>query len=399
MAERSSDPWRLLWRFATSNEVLVALLLAIAVSLTLTAWIPHRPSSNVDYARWLSQTQARFGEATSTMQALGLFNIVSSFGFRMLLALLSGCVFLRLIEGVDRLVTDQAIAEPGSEWEPVSDQPFVKLLDGLKRRRYRIVNASSFYQVDRWPWSVVLPLMAHLGVLILLLGLLLSQLFGWRAEGLVLQRGERRSLPGGDNWVALTEDGSGARHSPGLVTFVEESGLGVQVSAVRGDGESLQLLLTSDAEPSTELKIPLTGDTYFAIPEAELIVRLTPRSEEPYARADVQIYGSPTGEIISERATDKGGQAVFDVRDVTFTFDPMPYARVMATHNPGRLPTGLGLVMLMIGLVGSLMCSERRFWLRQVRQEAERRSPQKEEASIEASGPFPLWLQHEEDAP
>jgi hypothetical protein len=384
MAEQSSDPWRILWRFATSNEVLVALLLAIAASVTLTVWIPQRPSSDVAYARWLSQTQARFGEANSTMRTLGLFSLMSSFGFRILLALLSGCVFLRLVEDADRLHGDQRIEEPSGKWRPIIDRQFGKLLDDLRRRRYRVVDVSSFFQVDRWPWSGVLSLVTHLGALILLISLLLSHLFGWQVEGLILQRGGRRSLPGHANWVALTEDGSEAHHSTGVVAFIEESGPGVDVSATDGDGDMLELLLSSDAEPSTELKIALTGETYFAIPEVALIVRLMPQSEEPYSRADAQIYNSPTGEVIAERVTDRGGYARFNVAGVTLAFDPAPYARLIATHNPGRPLAGLGLVMLVTGLLGSLIWPERRFWLRE------------QEASIEAAGSFPSQFQHEE---
>jgi hypothetical protein len=366
--------------------MLVALLLAIAISLTLTAWIPQRASSDVDYARWLSQTQARFGEATSVMRMLGLFSIIPSLGFRTLLSLLSGCVLLRLAEGLDRLQRDQEITKPDGEWQRISAQQLRSLLYHLRRRRYRVLDATSFSQIDRWPWSGVFSLITHLAVLLLLFSLLLSHLFGWQVSGIILQEGERRSLPGGDHWVSLTRAGSGTRHSPGVVTFIEESGPGVQVSAVDGDGESLQVLLTPEADPSTELKIPLTGDTYFAIPEAELIVRLTPRSKESYTRADVQIYGSPTGEIISEMVTEAGGQAQLDVEDVTLTFTPAPYARVVATRNPGRLLAGLSLVMLVLGLVGSLMWSERRFWLREG------------DVSIEAVGALPPWLLRDQKA-
>jgi len=385
MAEQSRDPWRILWRFATSNGVLVALLLVIATAVTLTAWIPQQPSTAADYARWRSQTQARFGEATSVIRALGLFNIVPSLGFRVLLALLSGCLFLRLVEGIDRLRGDRETGEPNEEWQEVSNGQLAELLEGLRCRRYRVLNASSFYQIDRWPWSDVLPLMVHLGGLLVLFSLLLSQLFGWQVQGLILQSEERRSLPEGDSWVALTENGSGTRHSPGVVAFVEESGPGVRVSALDGDGEALQLLLTADAEPRTELTIALREDTYFAVPEAELIVRLMPRSEEPYSRADVQIYSSPSGQEILQRVTEQGGQATFEVRGVTLTFVPAPYARVLATYNPGRWVAGLGIVILMVGLGGSLMWSGRRFWLREV------------EDATEVAGSFPSWLQGEEE--
>lgn len=385
MAERSPDPWRVLWRFATSDAVLVALLLGIGIGVALTAWIPQQSSADVGYARWLSQTQARFGEVTSAMRTLGLFGITSSLGFRMLLAILAGCLLIRTVDGIDRLQRDRKVTEPSGDWVSIRDGEVGELADCLRQRRYRVLDASSFLQVDRWPWSGVLLLMVHVGALILLASLLLSHMFGWQVEGLILQRGERRSLPGKSNWVELAEDGSGTHHSPYVVPFVEESGPGVRVSAANADGEPIQLLLTSDAEPENELTMALTGDTYFAIPEAQLVVRLEPQSTEPYSRAQVQIYSSPTGEVISERVTEKGGQATFDEGGVRLTFDPAPYARVTVTRNPGRLVAALGVVISGSGLLGSLFWSGRRFWLRDGG------------AAPEAAGSFPSWLQYEEE--
>jgi len=385
MADQSPDPWRRIWRVATSNSVLVLLLLAIAVSVTLTAWIPQEPSADEAYARWFSQMQARFGEMAPVMRALGLFNIVPSIGFRVLLALLSACLFLRLVERVDRLRQDREMEEPQGAWRETSGQDLPELLNSLRRRRYRVVNASSWFQVDRWPWSGVLSVMIHVGGLLLLMGLLLSHLLGWRVGGLIVQEGERRSLREAEAWVGLAEDGDDVRHSPGVATFIEERGPGVRVSATDGNGESLELLLSPEAEPRTELMIALTEDAYFAIPEAELIVRLAPRTGDAYTRVEVQVFGSPTGEVISERLTDKGGHSAFTVEDVSLTFLSAPYARVVATHNPGRMPAGLGLTMLMIGIVGKLVWPEQRFWLRE------------EETSIEAVGSVPFWLPIEEE--
>ena len=132
MAEQSPDPWRLIWRVVTSNEVLVALLLAIAVSLTLTAWIPQRPSSDADYARWLSEIQGRFGEATPLVRGLGGFRIVSSFGFRVLLAMLAACLLLRLVEGLDGFIEHEDVHEPPGEWKPISDYDWTELLQELQ---------------------------------------------------------------------------------------------------------------------------------------------------------------------------------------------------------------------------------------------------------------------------
>jgi hypothetical protein len=385
MPEQSSGPWRILWQFSTSDGVLAVLLLATAASVVLTSWIPQQPASDADYARWLSQVQARFGGAITAMRALGVFNITSSFGFRMLLALISSCLLLRLVDKVDRFRLSQQVTEPSGGWTEVSGRQLRTLLNNLRRRRYRVVGGHSVFQIDRWPWARLFPLVAHSGALVLLAGLLLSRLWGWQVEGLVLQDGQRASLPGVGNWVALTENGGGMTHSSGVVAFFESRGPGVQVRAVGDRDQPLQIQLASEAEPSNEVMIALTEDRYFAIPEAALIARLTPRSSEAYTRVDVQVYRSPPGEMITETVTEKGGEARLEVEGVTVESTPAPYALVAATHNPGRWAAGLGLVLLMVGVSGKVIWPGQCFWLRE------------DDASIAAAGPVPSWLL-EEDA-
>jgi hypothetical protein len=380
MPEQSSDPWRILWQFWTSDSVLAVLLLAIAASVLITSWIPQQPGSDADYARWLSQVQSRFGAALSAMRTLGVFNITDSLGFRVLLAVASGCLLLRLAEKADRLRRSRQIAEPSGEWTEISDRQLRPLLRALHRRRYRVVRAGLILQVDRWPWARLLLLLAHIGALLLLAGLLLSRLWGWQVEGLVLQNGQRVSLPGASNWVALTEDGDGRIQSSGVVAFLDRRGPGVRVCALDNRGQPLPIQLATEAESGSEVMIALTEDAYFAIPEAELIARLTPRSTEAYAPVDVQVYRSPPGEMIIETVTEEGGEARLVVEGVTMEFTPAPYALLTVTYNPGRWPAGLGLVLLMFSIVGSAIWPVHCFWLRE------------DEASVAVAGPVPSWL-------
>ncbi len=386
MAEQSPEPWRATWRYATSNETLVVLLVAIALGTTLSAWIPQQPLSDVDYARWLSEMQARFGEATSVLQILGLFTITSSIPFRALLAFLAGVLVLRLIEGVEQLREGRVVQEPDDGWKELPDCDLRSLIDDLRGHRYRVRRASSLLQVDRWPWSGVLRLVAHVGALFLLLGLLLFDVAGWQMSDLILLEGEPASLRGGQEAVTLRADGR-LQHSPGLVAFLGERGPGVRVNAFDAEGEPLELLLTPDADPHTELQIAVTGEAYFAIPAAELIVRLAPQSGEAYSRLDVQIYNSPTGDIIAERVTDKGGHGEFDVASVNLIFASAPFARATAVCNPGRWPAALGLLLLILGLIGSLLWPERRFWVRET------------ESAAEGMGALPSWMVTEGEEP
>jgi hypothetical protein len=374
-----------MWQFLTSDGVLVVLLLATAASLLLTSWIPQQPASDADYARWLSRVQTRFDVAVPAMRMLGLFHIIDSLGFRVLLALVSGCLLLRLVEDADRLWRSREVTEPQGDWIEVSTRQLRPIVKDLRRRRYRVSKGRSVLQIDRWPWARLFPLTVHVGALLLLGGLLLSRLWGWQIDGLILQEGERASLPGADNWVALAENGDTTVHSSGVVAFSERRGPGVLVRALDGEGQMLQIQLAAEAELSSEAMIALTEDRYFAIPEVGLIARLTPRSAQAFTPVDVQIYRSPPGEMIAETVTEKGGEAKLTVEGVHVEFSPAPYALVTAIWNPGRWPAGFGLVLLMAGIAGNLVCPVRRFWLRE------------DELSIAGAGPVPAWLL-EEDA-
>ncbi|MDY6875533.1 MAG: cytochrome c biogenesis protein ResB [Chloroflexota bacterium] len=360
------DPWRVVWQVAISDGLLIVLLLAVATGLSITAWLPQIPLADpVAYARQLSEAQTRFGEAAQTMQTLGLFTITRSLGFRALLALLAGCLLLRLVENGDWLRQSRKVTEPAGEWETLAEVRFPDALEGLRHRHYRVLSTPTLLQVDRWPWADLFPPLAHIGGLLLLVGLLLTHLWGWHFEGVIVQNSERVTLPHTEDWVALDDDTSRVTHSPGIVAFVEERGPGVQVNATDGTGQPLLLQQAAEASPVTQLTLALTEDQHFAIPEAQLGIRLAkqPDHVKVHSPVLVQVYRSPPGRLVNEIVME--GDAELTVDDVTLEFTSMPYARVTATFNPGLWPTYTGIVLLLAGILGSIAWPVRRFWLRE----------------------------------
>jgi len=367
IAQTRRDPWQVIWQVATSDHSMTVLLLGIAVGLVIMSWLPQMPTADLAaYAQWLSEAHARYGKATSTLQTLGLFTITRSFGFRALLALLAGCLLLRLMESGNRLWRNREMAEPAGEWQPLADVRWPDVMSNLHRQRYRVVSAPPLFQADRWPWADLFPLLAHGSALLLLVGLLLSHVWGWRVEGLIVPGGERIALPDAEKWVALDKDARKVTNSPGIVTFVEERGPGVRVSAAASSGRLLSLQQTAEAAPVTQPTVALTEDRYFAIPEAQLILRLTPqpgRAIEAHSPVLVQVYRSLSGQLITETVVE--GDVELAVDDVTLEFASAPYARLTASFNPGLWPTGAGLVFLVVGLVGGTAWPVRRLWLRE----------------------------------
>jgi hypothetical protein len=314
------DPWRLIWQIVTGDSLLVILLLAAAVGLLIAAWVSQAPTSNpAAYARWLSETQARFGGATQTMQALGLFGVARSFGFRALLALLGSILLLRLVECGERTFSAD---------------------------HYEVLNLFS--------------LLAHGGGLLLLIGLVIAHLWGWRVEGLIVQGGERVLVPGTASWVALDGDTLSIAHSAGIAAFAEARGPGVRINATDAQGNSLALQ-RAEEDPRTELPLAIVEDQLLAIPEAQLIVRLAPQGGHPieaHTPVFVQVYRYPPVRLETESVMDKDTELTID--DARLHFTRAPYARVTATFNPGLWPTYIGIALAAIGLSGRIVWSVRR---------------------------------------
>jgi hypothetical protein len=310
------DPWRTIWQVVTSDSLLVGLLFTTAAGLMATAWLPQTSTADpAAYARWLSEAQARYGGATQTMQALELFSITRSFGFRALLALIAGVLSLRLIEQGDRLCSQAQ---------------------------------------DRW--TNLSPLLAQGGALLLLAGLLATHLWGWRSEELIVQGGQRAEVPGTGHWVALDEAGAQVTHSPGIVSSIEAHVPGMRISASDDAGTPLALQRAAEAEPLTQLALALDEDRYFAIPEAQLVVQLSPQPGETDETSNpvlVQVYRSPPGRLESERVVQ--GNAEVAIGGVTLGLTSVPYARVTATFNPGLWPTTIGLALAVMGVLGSVV--------------------------------------------
>ncbi len=373
------DPWRIIWQIVTSDYLLAALLLGITAGLIITTWLPQMPVADpVAYAQWLSETQARFENTTPLMQTLGLFNITRSPGFRILLTFVAGVLLLRLIETGDRLRQNREMTDPEGEWHNLADVHLPDAVDDLRRRRYRILNTSPLLQADRWPWADIFSLLAHSGGLLLLAGLLIAQLWGWQTKELIVESGSKFELADTGTWVTWDEDTHDVTHSPGIIAFVQEQVPGIQARADDDTGQPLPLQQSPNAEPSDQLTMALTEDQYFAIPEAQLVVRLTPHpnhTTEAQRPVLVQIYRSPPGRLVTETQVER--ETKLSVNNITLALASVPHARLTVIFNPGLWPTSIGLIILTVGLLGNIAWPMRKLWL------------QETEGNIQAAGDLP----------
>ncbi len=365
------DPWRATWEILSSEYVIIGLLLAISVGLLITAWLPQTPNNDpVAYAQWLFDVQNRFGAATPTMQALGLFEFPSTWPFRTLVALLAGALMLRLVEAVDRLRRHRTSTSPPGDWREAPPGLTSDMIEALERRKwYRVLtnDEDAWTQIDRWPWSYVPSILIHGGALLLLAGLLVGHLWGWQTDRLIVQGTERVTLPGTNNWIALREENSlQVAHSRGVTPVIHQRGPGATVRANDEAGDPLPIQQTVKSDPVSHLILPLVEDQYFAIPDAQLIVRLTVQTETdaPHTPIVVQVYRSPSGQLETERVIEGAETRDIPLEGVNLTLTPTPYVQLSVTYNPGRWPTSVGIVILIAGILGQIAWPASRTWIR-----------------------------------
>lgn len=297
------DPWRLVWRTATGNIPLAVCLLVLALYLLLLAWIPQFPAGPATTDRWLVQT--RFGPWTGTLYRLGLFSLASSPAVLGLLSLLAFLLFLRTAERADALRS--------------------RLRDKDNRRQW---------------WAGGFPLLACLGALILLAGLLIGHRWGWRGEGLV----------GPEAAPSPAREGTPKQYRMGF-------GPSLTVRATDDTGRPLKLQQTARDAPQTELVLYLTPSSLersFAIPESGLVVRLGVRGDlSAHSPILVEIFRAPGGERVQE-ATVEEDQFSLTVDGVHLEISRQSYPILALAYDPGLWPKWAGIVLGTVGLAGML---------------------------------------------
>ncbi len=318
------DPWRLLWRLTTGDTSLAVLLLVLAGYLVVLTIVPQAPSGVPPSDQWLSQAEVWFGPVTEPLYRIGLFTITASPLPRLLLVL---AAFLLAARGIEQAA---ALGEKGR---------------------------------SRWP--LLFPLLAHVGPLLLLLGLLIGLLTGWRAEDVIGRAGDTLIFPGRQG-IVLGESDSATR-SASLWVRVHITGYGPQLDIHAWDDEGAPLQLQSNPQdPSrANLSLPLRpGDpeVYFAIPSLNVVVRVAAPPNYPLS-ADmpltVQVFRTPTGEVIREESF-VGETVRMDLTGGKIELGRSRYLLLTVVYDPGFWLKVAGLVIGGIGMAGGLLWPQQR---------------------------------------
>ena len=329
------DPWRIAWNILASDALLTFALLALALLMALSGWLPQAPDSASDpiaFSRWLGETQAHFGGSFALLRQAGLFSLEQSLALRALLALATLCLLVRLVESVQ------------AAWSA---------------RRF-------FPNAGR--------IAIYLGAALVITGLAISGAAGWRASNLTLGVGQMTLIGHGTPYslrldaldaantgqVALLREtdvigqGDVALERPmraaDLAIFLSGEGPAIRASATLTDGQPVDLQAAATSTPATELLLLLTRDEpdrFFAAPQAGLVVQLS-RDGRAAPSIHAQVYRLPAGATIFEGEIPADGR--LSVENAVFTLSAENYAVLDVARDPGTPLTLAGMVVLALGL-------------------------------------------------
>jgi len=201
-----------LWRLFSSPHVVV-LLLTLTVALgCLAAFVPQRPvealSDPAANNLWLNSLRERYGSTADWLLRLRVVDVLRSPWFRGLLGMLALSLTVRTMSFVRP--SHLFPPEDGSPTLSRADNPastisFVQRAAlGLRQNRFRTVPGSSesVLYADRFIWF---PVLVHLGLLLALGGLALSERTAWWEHGFVLRPGQARPLGHGTALAASAQ--------------------------------------------------------------------------------------------------------------------------------------------------------------------------------------------------
>jgi cytochrome c biogenesis protein len=415
---------RAIWRALCSTKLAVILLLALTFFLiagSLFPQLPYRAAVDALFReQWLTAAAERFGGLALFYRAVGLFDIYHSPGFYLLLAALTLNTFACTLDRLRRLwkATRRPARCPAllrlpdrASWETTSDTS-ERVRRALGRRLYRLRAWSegdiTYLYAERNSLARWGTLVTHGGLLLLLAGVLLSMVWGWRVGEVTLPPGEQVAIPtasfllSGERFevdrypdglprdyrgqVAIWEGGRQVLRGMvrvneplvyrGVGFYLASYGLALRVSATDAQGGPLPLQLPGEETASAGKAVLVfeagKDEALLIAPEQELALRVaytaTTEQGEPLIAVEGFRYRQvEAGALGREQLLFSGfvplGKTL-QWEDTRFTFAPDRYFVLMAVRDPGFLPVIVAGLLLLVGLVMSFYFPFQRVWVK-----------------------------------
>lgn len=417
-----SDIGERLWRIFTSMRTALILMLILAVLAlvgTLLVQAPAGMSSDPQaYQAWLDSIMPKYGGWTKPMDMLGLFNIFSSIWFKAIIVLLTTSVLacsVNRFKGLWKTAVhprtrmtpvffDRAPHSETIESAVTIDAAVADVTKTFKSHHFRTVveregDEISVY-ADRFRWAPFGTLMAHISLVMILVGALVGGTFGFRNSEFAVPVGSTVPVGNGTGLSVMAtafndsyyENGAPSDYAADLVVFKDGQQVAAQTVRVN---EPLDVngvafhqaffgaatdVTVKDAGGGTLFSqgVPLlyssNDDTervgQFLLPDKGLtVVVVSPASGEiskTIKPGQVQIEVYKTGDAaqpIASQVITQGDPV--EMAGLTFTFDrERQFTGLLVNQDPGVIFVFGGAMLLVFGLFLVFFFPSRRIWTR-----------------------------------
>jgi hypothetical protein len=410
-----TDLLDLFWRYGGGAYAAIGLALLLAVTLALAAIFPQQPAGLTPTAAevWLSTTAAGYGGLGPSLRALGLFQVFSGLWLRIVLGLLAYHCLLRLAAAVTTAwrawrgpawslppasLAAEMVTPPGTLAEITSRA--AAILSAARYARPLTEQVPPGYLVvegTRRRPAAIGPVLAYLGLLVLLFALFIDGMAGWTAGDVALAPGNAGTLPGQANLQVQLESISGPNDRPtstvlltgaggraartevaqnrpafwGSLWLAERAtGPALAVSGVDASGGPV-LLQTSDAggragQAANVLFTATQTEQVFAAPARNIAFRVVnypalPERGIPEPVFLVEAYrGSDPAPVLSQLVRE---QTSLTLDNITYTFKPERHVVLALAYVPGAALLALGALLLLTGILLSFWWGGAKTWI------------------------------------
>lgn len=409
-----------IWDLLTSMRFSLFVLLAMAVLGVIGALVIQVPAGvDADAAAradWIAGVRPRFGGWTDIMDRLQLFTVFGSIWFRGLLAFLAISLMACMVQrapGLWRTATRPRVTVGDAFFAHARERDAIAVRGDaadlaarttavLSRHRYRVLaeedDAINLY-ADRFRWAPFGSFIGHLSILVILAGVIVGSILGFRDNAFVIAEGSTAAVATGEGLsmklisfensyytttgapsdyasdLVLYQDGREvARHTArvndplryGDLTFYQSFyGPAAQMSVTSDDGT---VLFSDGVALAWETKDDGRSVGTFTIPSQDVAVWIvgTEGAGDTIIRPGqlrVETYRASTGDPIDQVTIDQG--VATSVSGLTFTFDrETQFTGLSVSRDPGTILVWIGSILLITGFTIGFLFPHRRLWAR-----------------------------------
>jgi len=416
-----SDIGDRLWRIFTSMRTALILMLMLSVLGLVGTLVVQAPAGMASdpqaYAAWLDTVKPKYGGWTAPMDMLGAFGIFGSWWFKGIMILLTTSILACSVNRFKGLW--KTAIHPRTRMTPVfydraphseridavvaPDAALADVTKTFKSAHFRTVVERDGDEIavyaDRFRWAPFGTLMAHISLIMILVGALMGSFWGFKNAEFAVPVGSTVEVGNGTGLSVMAtsfndsyyESGAPSDYAADLVVFKDGQQVGAQTIRVNQPLEAGGVtfyqsffgaatdVVIKDASGAVlwDKGVPLLYSTdngtrrigQVLLPQQGLTVLVVAAASGEIDQAikpgqvQFEVYKTGTQTPIGSQVVDQGTTTSMGGVDVTFARERQ-FTGLIVSRDPGAILVFGGAMLLVFGLFLVFFFPSRRIWTR-----------------------------------